>query len=319
VPSSQASFTVSSLCVMTELKVRTDTAAAPEPVTFGSEDVKLAGEFRSTRPGHPQPGVVLTGPFTGVKEQVVGTYASILAAAGFATLAFDHRGFGESGGRPGHEDSQGKLADLRAAVSVLGSRPEVDAARIGAVGVCPGGGYAVRAAAADPRVKAVAAIAGAYNSPVLILQAMGAGPYKSALAAALDRYDEYMPAVAPDGGEAAMGGEEPYAYYGTARSFSPHWRNQVTRGSLHSLMTFDALGAAELLATIPLLIVHGKTDAYCSPELAQALYERKAGEKELLWLDAGQHTDLYDSEPHVTRAAEATAAFLRRKLMPPGT
>jgi uncharacterized protein len=283
VPSGQARSTVSSLCVMTELKVRTDTAVETERVTFGSEDVVLTGEFRTSRPGCPQPGVVLTGPFTGVKEQVVGTYASM-------------------------------LADLRAAVSVLASRPEVDAARIGAVGVCLGGGYAVRAAAADPRVKAVAAIAGAYNSPVLMLQAMGAGPYRSALAAALDRYDEYMPAVAPDGGEAAMGGEEPFAYYGTARSSSPHWRNQVTRGSLHSLMTFDALGAAELLAGTPLLIVHGKTDAYCSPELAQALYERKPGEKELLWLDASQHTDLYDSEPHVTRAAEATAVFLRRKL-----
>ncbi len=175
-PSGQARFTVSSLCVMTELKVRTDKAVEAERVTFGSEDIELTGEFRTSRPGRPQPGVVLTGPFTGVKEQVVGTYASILATAGFATLAFDHRGFGESGGRPWHEDSQGKLADLRAAVSVLAGRPEVDAARIGAVGVCLGGGYAVRAAAADPRVKAVAAIAGAYNSPVLMLQAMGARP-----------------------------------------------------------------------------------------------------------------------------------------------
>ena len=270
--------------------------------------------MRASRLARPQPGIVLTGPFTGVKEQVAGTYASILAAAGFATLAFDHRGFGESGGRPGHEDSQGKLADLRAAVSLLASRPEVDAERIGVVGVCLGGGYAVRAAAADPRVKAVAGIAGAYNSPALMLRAMGAGPYKAALAAALDRYDEYLPAVAPGGGEAAMGGEEPYAYYGTARSSSPHWRNQVTRGSLHSLMTFDALGAAELLADVPLLVVHGKTDAYCSPELARALYERKPGDKEILWLDAGRHTDLYDCEPHVTRAAEAAAGFLRRKL-----
>jgi fermentation-respiration switch protein FrsA (DUF1100 family) len=292
------------------------TAVEAERVTFGSEGVELAGEFRSARSQRPRPGVVLTGPFTGVKEQVVGTYAGILAAAGFATLAFDHRGFGESGGRPWHEDSQGKLADLRAAVSVLAGRAEVDAARIGIAGVCLGGGYAVRAAAADPRVKAVAVIAGAYNSPVLMLRAMGAGPYRSALAAAIDRYDEYMPAVAPDGGEAAMGGAEPYAYYGTARSISPHWRNQVTRGSLHSLMTFDALGAAELLAGTPLLIVHGKTDAYCAPELAQALYERKPGDKEILWLDASQHIDLYDSEPHVTRAATATAGFLHRKLTP---
>ncbi len=295
------------------------TTVKAERVTFGSEGVELAGELRGAEPGRRQPGVVLTGPFTGVKEQVVGTYASMLARAGFATLAFDHRGFGESDGRPWHEDTQGKLADLRAAVGFLAGREEVDAARIGIAGICLGGGYAVRAAAADSRVKAVAAIAGAYNSPVLMLQAMGVGPYRSALAAALDRYDEYMPAVAADGGEAAMGGQEPYAYYGTARSFSPHWRNQVTRGSLHSLMTFDALSAAELLAGTPLLIIHGRTDAYCSPELAQALYERKPGEKEILWLDASQHIDLYDSEPYVTRAAQAAAGFLHRKLTPPAT
>lgn len=286
-------------------------------VSFGSEDVELAGELRAALAADPQPGVVLTGPFTGVKEQVAGTYASLLAAAGFATLAFDHRGFGESGGRRGHEDSQGKLADLRAAVGFLAGLTGVDQARIGIVGICLGGGYAVRAAAADPRVRAVAGIAGGYNSPAAMLQAMGAGPYRSALAAALDRYDEYMPAVSPGGGEAAMGGEEPYAYYGSARSFSPYWRNQVTRGSLHSLMTFDALGAAELLTATPLLIVHGKTDAYCSPELARALYERKPGAKEILWLDAVQHTDFYDSQAYVARAVQATAGFLDRTLRPP--
>jgi len=290
------------------------TTVKTERVTFSSEGVELVGVLRSAATGRGQPGLVFTGPFTGVKEQVVGTYARILAASGFATLAFDHRGYGESGGRPGHEDSQGKLADLRAAVGFLAGRGEVAGAGIGIVGICLGGGYAVRAAAADPRVKAVAAIAGGYNSPRLMLQAMGAGPYRSALAAALDRYDEYLPVVAPDGGEAAMGGEEPYAYYGTARSSSPHWRNQVTRGSLHSLMTFDALSAAELLAATPLLIVHGKTDAYCSPELAQALYERTPGDKEILWLDASQHIDLYDREPYVTQAAQAAARFLRRQL-----
>ena len=310
---------VPSLHPMTELENHTHaegamTAVKAERVTFSSEGLELAGYFRSTESARPQPGLVFTGPFTGVKEQVVGTYASMLAASGFATLAFDHRGFGESGGRSSHEDSQGKLADLRAAVSFMKGRPEVDPARIAIVGICLGGGYAVRAAAADPRVKAVAAIAGAYNSPSRMLQAMGAGPYRAALAAAVDRYDEYLPAVAPDGGEAAMGGDEPYAYYGTARSFSPHWRGQVTRGSLHSLMTFDALSAAELLADTPLLVVHGRTDAYCSPELAQTLYQRKPGEKEFLWLDASQHIDLYDSAPHVAQAVQAAAEFLHRKL-----
>lgn len=70
------------------------------------------------------------------------------------------------------------------------------------------GGYAVRAAATDSRVKAVAGIAGAYNSPAGIAQTMGVGAYRSALAGLLDRYDEYVPAVAPDGGEAAMAGDD---------------------------------------------------------------------------------------------------------------
>jgi fermentation-respiration switch protein FrsA (DUF1100 family) len=287
-----------------------------ERITFDG-DVHLVGELRVPDVPGPHPAVALTGPFTGVKEQVVGAYAKLLAQAGFVTLAFDHQGFGESGGRRQHEDSQGKLTDLRAAVGMLTARPEADPARIGMVGICLGGGYAVRAAATDSRVKAVAGIAGGYNSPVKTAQAMGIDAYRAALAGFLDRYDQYLPAVAPDGGEAAMEGDEPYAYYGTARSASPHWRNEVTRGSLHSLMTFDALGAAELLAATPLLIVHSKTDAYCSPELAREIYERKPGDdKELLWLDADHHIDLYDVEPYVTRAAQVTADFLQRSLRP---
>lgn len=290
------------------------TTVKAERITFRSEGIELAGELRLPDADDPQPAVALTGPFTGAKEQVLGTYAELLAQAGLVTLAFDHRGFGESGGRRQHEDSQGKLADLRAAVGVLAGRPEVHPARIGVVGVCLGGGYAMRAAATDSRVKAVAGIAGAYNSPERIAQAMGVDTYRSALGGFLDRYDEYIPAVAPDGGEAAMAGDEPYAYYGTARSAAPYWRNEVTRGSLHSLMTFDALGAAGLLAATPLLIVHGKTDAYCSPELARELYERKPGDKEILWMDADKHIDLYDMEPHVSQAAQATADFLHRSL-----
>jgi fermentation-respiration switch protein FrsA (DUF1100 family) len=292
-----------------------------ERVTFESEGIRIVGELRVPDSPGPHPAVALSGPFTGVKEQVVGTYARLLADAGLATLAFDHRGFGESGGRPQHEDPQGKLADLRAATATLAGRLEVDEFRIGLVGVCLGGGYAVRAAAADPRVRAVAGIAGAYNSPAHFARGMGDAAYRSALVGFLDRYDEYLPAVAPDGGRAAMAGPEPYAYYGTARSTSPYWRNEVTHGSLHSLMTFDALAAADLLASTPLLVVHGRRDAYCPPELAQAMHDHSPGPKEILWLDAEQHIDLYDVEPFVHQAAEATARFLhaslRRPTVPP--
>jgi uncharacterized protein len=285
-----------------------------ERVEFTCDGITLVGHLRLPAEAAQAPGLVFTGPFTGVKDQVVGRYAELLTRAGFATLAFDHRGFGESGGRRAHEDSQGKLADLRAAVGVLASHPAVDAGRIGAVGICLGGGYAVRAAAADPRIRAVAGIAGAYNSPPRFAEQMGIEAYRAALASFLARYDEELPAVAPHGGEAAMGGDEPYAYYGTERSASPHWENRVTRGSLHSLMTFDALGAAPLLGATPLLVVHGRTDAYCAPELADALYTQATGIKEIRWLDAARHIDLYDVEPYVADAATTAADFLHRHL-----
>jgi fermentation-respiration switch protein FrsA (DUF1100 family) len=289
-----------------------------EPVRFDSGGVELVGDLRLPAVAGPAPGIALSGPFTGVREQVVGAYADRLAQAGFVTLAFDHRGFGQSGGTPGHEDSQGKLADLRVAVAFLTARDVVAADRIGLVGVCLGGGYAVRAAAADPRVKAVAGIAGGYNSPAWLVARMGIGPYRAALGALLERYDEYVPAVAQDGGEAAMAGDEPFAYYGTARSASPHWVNRVTRGSLHALMTFDALGAADLLGDTALLVVHGRVDAYCAPELAADLHARAAGEKEIVWLECERHTDLYDTEPYISQAVAATADFLRGHLQAPG-
>ena len=283
-------------------------------VEFRTDDgVDLVGHLRVPAGPGPFPALAVTGPFTGVKDQVAGTYAERLTRAGFVTCAFDHRGFGESGGRRGHEDSQGKLADLRAAVSFLTGRPEVAADRVGVVGVCLGGGYAVRAAAADPRVRAVAGIAGAYNSPAAMVAGMGVEAYRSALGSFLADYDGHLPAVAEQG-PAAMGGAEPWAYYGTARSASEHWRNEVTRGSLHSLMTFDALGAADLLGATPLLVVHGRTDDYCAPELAARLHERATGPKEIAWIDCPLHIDLYDNEPYVTEAVDHTAAFLTRHL-----
>jgi fermentation-respiration switch protein FrsA (DUF1100 family) len=280
-------------------------------VTFSADGVTLVGNLAVA--GDGAPAVVLTGPLTGTKEQVTGGYAALLHEHGLTTLAFDHRGFGESGGRRAHEDSQGKLADLRAAVGVLTAHPAVDGARVAVVGICLGGGYAVRAAATDPRIRAVVGIAGGYNSPARFSAGDPEG-YRGALNFFIERYDDELPAVAADNGEAAMRGDEPFAYYGTARSASPGWENRVTYGSLHTLMTFDALGAAPLLGTTPLLVVHGRTDAYCTPELAEAVYADGSGPKEIRWLDARQHIDLYDTPPYVTEAADAAAEFLHRRL-----
>ncbi|MEU4577206.1 alpha/beta hydrolase [Nonomuraea sp. NPDC023979] len=288
-------------------------------VEFAVDGVVLAGDLRVPGGPGPHPALVFTGPFTGVRDQVTGLYAERLTAEGFVTLAFDHRNWGESGGEPRcHEDPQGKLHDLRAAVSFLRARPEVDAGRIGAVGICLGGGYALKFAAFDPRVKAFAGIAGAYNNPYAMRSGMDYAAVLASFAEVLERQDQggpvaYLPAVAEEG-EAAMPGDEPYAYYGTDRSASPHWDNRVTRASVRELVTMDNMMGADFLSPRPALIVHSVVDRFCSPEGAEEAYKRLDEPKRLVWIDAKQHVDLYDREPYVTQAVEATAGFLREHL-----
>ncbi|MFC4057601.1 alpha/beta hydrolase [Planomonospora corallina] len=293
-----------------------------ERVEFTADGITLVGDLRVPEGTGPHPALVLTGPFTGTRDQVTGHYAARLAEAGYVTLAFDHRTWGESGGSPRRdEDPQGKLRDLRAAVSLLRARPEADGGRIGAVGICLGAGYALKFAAFDPRVRAFAGVAGAYNNPYAMLAGMTPDGYQRALAShteVLERQDlggpvEYLPAVAAEG-EAAMPGDEPFAYYGTGRSASPHWRNEVTRASIRELITMDNMTGADFLGPKPGIVVHGVVDRFCSPEGAEEAYKRMDGPKKLVWLDARLHIDLYDGEPYVTQAVEAVASFLAEHL-----
>ena len=298
-----------------------------EPVIFTSQGLRIAGELRVptdvAAAGRGLPAIVFTGPLTGVKEQVTGTYAEMLADAGFVTLAFDHRNFGASEGEPRqHEDPSGKLADLRDAMSFLASHPRVDADRIGACGVCLGGGYALRFAAFDPRVKALACIAGGYNDPAAMRAAMGPEQYRSQLAqfteVAQREFEtgdvEYLPAVSSEGGTAVMGGQEPFDYYGTERGRAAGWVNQLTTLSIRELITVDLAGAGEFISPTPWLVVHGRTDAYCTPEGAQAAFDRAGEPKELAWLETTNHIDLYDVPGYVEPAAARAAAWFRRYL-----
>jgi hypothetical protein len=267
---------------------------------------------------------VLTGPFTGVKEQVVSVYARRLADAGLATLVFDHRNFGASGGEPRqHEDSAGKLADLRAATSALAAQPAVDADRLGCVGVCLGGGYALRHSAFDPRIRAVAFVAAAFNDPRAMREGMGRDGYRDqlqAFAAAEQRqFDtgeiDYLPAVAAGGGPAAMPGREPWDYYGTERSAASGWENRVTRLSIRELLTFDAAIGADFLAGTPALFIHGRRDDFCSPEAAAGIYERtETADKEFVWLDTTNHIDLYDNPGYVDPAVARLSDWLTERL-----
>jgi len=129
-----------------------------ETVGFYSHGTKVVGTLRlPERDDGPAPAIVQGPGWMGLRDaKLYDRYHEACLAAGFATLIFDHRGFGDSEGDSSYLDPRAQVEDYRAAASYLETRPEIDAARLGVFGSGgTGGGNAVMAAAIDPRFKAV--------------------------------------------------------------------------------------------------------------------------------------------------------------------
>ena len=101
------------------------------------------------------PAIAVCGPFGAVKEQCSGLYAQTMAERGFLTIAFDPSFTGESGGTPRYMASPDiNTEDFQAAVDFLSIQDNVDAEKIGIIGICGWGGFALNTAALDTRIKA---------------------------------------------------------------------------------------------------------------------------------------------------------------------
>ena len=105
------------------------------------------------------PAIIVGTPYGGVKEQGAGIYAQTMAERGFVAIAFDESYNGESSGEPRRVSSPDIFVeDFSAAVDYIGTRPFVDRDKIGVIGICGSGGFAVTAAQVDTRIKAVATV-----------------------------------------------------------------------------------------------------------------------------------------------------------------
>jgi uncharacterized protein len=284
--------------------------------TCGGEN--LVGLFWLPEGPSPHPALIFEGPLTSVKEQVTGHYARAMARRGFLTLSFDHRHFGESGGEPRQfESPPRKVEDLRAAVAYLGSLPEVDAARIGAVGVCAGAGYLARAVAEEPRIRAWGAVAGFFHDAGKQREWMGEEAYASALErarkarAAFEAGAEVETIPAVGEGDVAMPLKEAFEYYGTPRGAVANYRNSFAVLSREETLPWDAQGAAARIDQ-PTLVIH--SEKALAPALARNFFANLSGPKEEAWVTSKGQIDFYDDPAITEPAAERLAEHFRMHL-----
>ena len=254
------------------------------------------------------PAIAVSGPFGAVKEQASGLYAQTMAERGFVTLAFDASYTGESGGEPRNVASPDiNTEDFSAAVDFLSNREEVDPERIGIIGICGFGGFALNAAANDTRIKATV------TSTMYDMSRVNANGYFDTMgekehytqrqALNKQRTEDFkngsyaQAAGLPD----KLTGEEPqfvqdyYAYYKTPRGF--HKRSINSNGGWNmtsslSFMNMPILMYASEIQT-PVLMLHGEKahSRYFSEDAYKKL---KGDNKELMIIPGANHVDLYD-------------------------
>ena len=142
--------------------VNADRTVKAKRVTFKNQELKMAGVLFSPADrdeSKKYPAIVVVHPGGGSKDQTASLYAYRLAQQGYVTLAFDASHQGESEGQPRLlEDPTKRVEDVRSAVDYFTTLPFVDGERIGALGICAGGGYAISATQTEHRIKAVATV-----------------------------------------------------------------------------------------------------------------------------------------------------------------
>jgi hypothetical protein len=253
------------------------------------------------------PALAVGGPFGAVKEQSSGLYAQTMAERGFATLAFDGSFTGESGGEPRHVASPDiNTEDFSAAVDFLGRHGAIDRERIGVLGICGWGSFALNSVAADKRVKAVAV------STMYDMSRVNARGYNDSMTLeqrtqtleklSRQRWDDAAkgtPTYGPISNE-LKGGEAQFLvdyhdYYRTPRGFHPRAINSNASWTVTTPLSFmntPMLAYIKEISPRPVLFIHGEKAH--SRYFSETAYAAAAEPKELVLIPGASHTDLYD-------------------------
>lgn len=255
------------------------------------------------------PAIAVSGPFGAVKEQCSGLYAQKMAERGYLTIAFDPSFTGESGGTPRYVASPDiNTEDFSAAVDYLLTRDDVDSERIGIIGICGWGGFAINAAAMDTRIKATVA------STMYDMSRVNANGYYDSMNAD-QRYElkkqlnEQRTVDARNGSYERAGGvvdplpddapqfvKDYYAYYKTPRGYHPRSLNSNDGWNKTSSLSFINMPILSYCDEIrsAVLLIHGEKAH--SRYFSEDTYKRLKGDNKRLHIIPGaNHTDLYDN------------------------
>ncbi|WP_105970942.1 alpha/beta hydrolase [Streptomyces geranii] len=310
-----------------------------ESVTFKNKNLDVAADIYfppGFDPDRTYPAIVSAHPIGSCKEQTSGNiYGAKLAEAGYVVLAFDATHQGASGGEPRWIEDPGlRVEDFRCAVDHLVTLGYVDEDRIGVLGICGGGGYAVNAAMTERRFKAVGTVTAVNFGRLMREGALSADTGSDKAITALEavarqrtaeargaelRVDVALPESpeqAAELGITALDVLEATKYYRTDRGQQPNGVNKSLFSHMGATLGWDAYHLAEKLLTQPLQIVvggvPGEFGAY--RDGFDLLNRARSQEKDLLVVPGQSHYDMYWKPEATEQALAALIPFYNKHL-----
>ncbi|MEY4963712.1 MAG: hypothetical protein RLZZ323_1031 [Bacteroidota bacterium] len=300
------------------------------PVTYKIKDISIVANvytpanFDSSK---KYAALVVAHPNGGVKEQVAGLYAQRLAEQGYVAITADAAYQGGSGGSPRNVDKPAnRIEDIHAMADFISQYQGVDASKLGLLGICGGGGYALTAAQSDKRFKAIATVS-MFNSGIVRRN----GFMNSQVATIQDRLQQASEArtLEAEGKEIRyaanvvitdeMADKMPFDlyreghYYYNRTHAHPNSTFKYTMSSLMDLMTFDASTNMDLINQPLLMIAGSKADSFYMTEDAFNK-ATNAKNKELFQINGATHIQTYWKPEYVSQAVNKLQHFYQINL-----
>jgi dipeptidyl aminopeptidase/acylaminoacyl peptidase len=288
-------------------------------VSFYSEGVKLMGDIYfpdNLPPGERRAGIVLCHGYTGVKDLYLPDNARVFNEAGYVVMTFDYKGWGESEGPRSRLAPYSRVADVQAALTFLGTLPEVDPDRLGIYGPSYGGAIVVWVGAIDCRVKCVVSVVGVGNGARWMRSVRRPDDWHDLLERSRrDRVKRVL------NGKSEFVNREEILFLdrrsaelaAAARRNIPTAVSTLPLEFVDETLEFNPEWVVDRIAPRPVLFITTDDDRICPPEESFQLYARAGEPKKLVVLKGYGHYGVY-LPPGFDEVMKATLDWYRQYL-----